>query len=471
MLWTRGRRSARRQRPAAPARQCRPALEGLEERSLLSGNNFLQTNLVSDVPGLAQQFDPNLVNPWGISQAPGGPFWVSDNGTGLSTLYDTNGVPQSLIVTIPPPAGSPDGTLATPTGQVFVGDLGSFRVSQTVDGTTTSGNSVFIFATEDGTISAWSPAVDGTHAILEVDNSAKPSADRGAVYKGLAVGTDARGNPLLYAANFRAGTIDVYDSNFEHVLLDGRFRDPQVPKGFAPFNIKELNGKLYVTYAKQNADKHDDVAGLGNGFVDVFSNDGVLEQHLAAGGVLNSPWGLVIAPQDFGKFGGALLVGNFGDGLIHAFDPNTGQLLGTLKDADGEAIRIDGIWGLKVGTGGNGGDPNKVYFTAGIDGEAHGLFGSLEATPANPAEDFDADEVRALLRKDGVSLQFVTDLHSALQGAKDANGQLPPALSQLDDAAQAVLAAAQDSHHQTVAELEALDALFADLVSFIKTSA
>jgi uncharacterized protein (TIGR03118 family) len=325
---------------------------------------FQQVDLVSNIAGLAPVTDPALVNPWGISHSATSPFWVSDNGTGVSTLYNGAGAKLSLVVTIPPPAGSPAGTTAKPTGQVFNGSA-DFVVTNG----TASAPSRFIFATEDGTISGWNPNVDATHAILAVDNSGA-----GAIYKGLAIGANAAGN-FLYAANFHAGTIEVFDKDFQQVKLDGSFSDPDIHSGFAPFNIQNLDGKLYVTYAKQDADAEDDVAGPANGFVDAFDTAGHLLQRVATRGRLNSPWGLVIAPPSFGPFANDLLVGNFGDGRINVIDPVSGEFLDQLRDADNRAITIDGLWGLIVG---NGTDQNKVYFTAGPNDEADGLFGYLK---------------------------------------------------------------------------------------------
>jgi len=327
---------------------------------------FQQVNLVSNIPGLALHTDADLVNPWGISHSSTSPFWVSDNGTGLSTLYNSAGTKQSLIVTIPPPAGSAAGTIATPTGQVF-----NSTVAFTVTNGTTSAPSRFIFDTEDGTISGWNPAVNPNHAILAVDNSGAE-----AIYKGLAIGTNASGN-FLYAANFHAGTIDVFDKDFHQVQLAGSFTDPNIHRGFAPFNIQNLGGKLYVTYAKQDADGEDDVAGPANGYVDAFDTNGNLLQRVATRGRLNSPWGLAIAPASFGPFANDLLVGNFGDGRINVIDPVTGEFLDQLRNANNRFITIEGLWGLIVGNGANGGDLNKVYFTAGPNDEADGLFGSL----------------------------------------------------------------------------------------------
>jgi uncharacterized protein (TIGR03118 family) len=334
-------------------------------------STFEQVNLVSDIPGKALHTDPDLVNPWGISHSGGSPFWVSDNGTGVSTLYTGDGTPRPLVVTIPPPAGSPPGTTAAPTGQVFNNTMMDFVVTQGGR----SGSSVFIFTTEDGTISGWNPTVDPMHAILAVDNSASE-----AIYKGLAIGANASGN-FLYAANFHAGTIDVFDKDFHQVQLAGSFTDPDIHRGFAPFNIQNLEGKLYVTYAKQDADGEDDVAGPANGYVDAFDTNGNLLQRVATRGRLNSPWGLAIAPASFGAFANDLLVGNFGDGRINVIDPVSGEFLDQLRDANNRAITIDGLWGLIVGNGGFGGDPGKVYFTAGPNDESDGLFGSLAPSP------------------------------------------------------------------------------------------
>ncbi|MBS1188843.1 MAG: hypothetical protein H6R10_635 [Rhodocyclaceae bacterium] len=328
---------------------------------------YLEENLVSDIPGLAPTTDPNLQNPWGISSSPTGPLWVSDNGTGVSTLYNSTGVKQPLTVTIPPPAGGTPP--AAPTGQVF-NSTNSFNLGS-------GGKAAFIFATEDGTLAAWN-AAQGTAAQLAADNSAS-----GAIYKGLAIGSVGN-HDYLYATNFHAGTVDVFNGSFALTQLTGHFTDPNLPAGFAPFNIQNIGGKLYVTFAKQDANKEDDVAGLGNGFIDVFNLNGHLEKRLATQGLLNSPWGLALAPSGFGAFSKDLLVGNFGDGKIHAFDPHTGDLKGTLADAAGNPITIEGLWGLKFGNGGNGGFLNQLYFAAGIPGggqiEDHGLFGKISAT-------------------------------------------------------------------------------------------
>jgi uncharacterized protein (TIGR03118 family) len=340
----------------------RLSLESLEGRSLLSAS-YAQTNLVSDMPGVAAHTDPNLVNAWGISMEPGQPFWIANNGTGTSTLYDGTGAPSPLVVTIPAPTA---GATAAPTGTVF-NPSNDFNV--TSGGLT--GASTFIFATEDGTISGWSPGVNATQAILAVNNS-----NSGAVYKGLALGTNSAGT-FLYATNFRNGTIDVFDNSFHQVHLAGSFSDPSIPAGFAPFNVQNISGDLFVTYAMQDAAKHDDVAGPGNGYVDVFDTSGNLLRRFASQGTLDSPWGVTLAPSTFGAFAGDLLVGNFGDGTINAFDPTSGNFLGQLQNQNGQTLAIPGLWGLTFGSGGSGGSADTVYFTAGPNEEQHGLFGSL----------------------------------------------------------------------------------------------
>ncbi len=334
------------------------------------GGFYQQTNLVSDLSGAKFQ-DPNLVNPWGLSHGPTTPWWVSDNGKGVSTLYDGNGTPVNplspgsppLVVTIPPPAG---GTTAAPTGNVFNGTSG-FVVTEG----SASGPSRFIFATEDGTISGWNPTVDQTHAILTVDNSASE-----AIYKGLAIGSNSSGT-FIYATNFHAGTIDVFDSNFAPATLSGSFTDPKIPIGYAPFGIQNISGNLYVTYALQDANKEDDVAGPAHGFVDVFDTSGNLIRRLISHGRLNSPWGLALAPADFGRFSNALLVGNFGNGRINAYNLNTGEFLGQLRDQSNTPITIDGLWALGFGNDAAAGKHNELFFTAGINDEANGLFGKI----------------------------------------------------------------------------------------------
>jgi uncharacterized protein (TIGR03118 family) len=332
---------------------------------------YLQNNLVSDLRGQGARLDPKLVNPWGISFSPTGPFWISDNHTGVVTVYNGKGEPapaaNPLVVTVPPPAnGTPP---SAPTGQVF---------NMTADFTLApSRPALFIFDTEDGTISGWNPAVEPTRAVIKVDNSGI-----GAIYKGLAMGSNINGN-FLFAANFHSGKIDVFDKNFASVNSPGGFVDAGIPAGFAPFNIENIGGRLYVTYAKQDSNQEDDVAGPGNGFIDVFDTSGNLQRRFASQGTLNSPWGMVVSPPDFGEFSNALLVGNFGDGRINAFNISTGAFLGQMREPSSRPLVIRGLWGLTFGNGSNGGDRNKLYFTAGIPGggelEDHGLFGEIRA--------------------------------------------------------------------------------------------
>jgi uncharacterized protein (TIGR03118 family) len=308
----------------------------------------VQTNLVSNIPGLAAHLDPNLRNPWGIAESSGSPFWVADNGTGLSTLYNSLGAPLPLIVTIPPPGAG------VPTGVVF-------------NGTASFGGAHFIFATEDGTIAAWS---GGTNAIVAAFGPG------GSSYKGIADG-QVGGVDFLYATNFTLGRIDAFDPSFALASLPGDFTDPNLPSGYAPFGIRNINGSLYVTYAVQNGE--DDLPGPGHGIIDVFNPDGTLIRRLTSHGALDSPWGLALAPSGFAGFGGDLLVGNFGDGRINAYDPVTGAFIGTLADGHGNPIVNDGLWGLQFGNGGNGGSPNALYLTAGLNDEADGLFAVLRA--------------------------------------------------------------------------------------------
>ena len=320
---------------------------------------YRATNLVSDIPGAARRTDANAVNPWGIAVGSSGTIWVANNGTGTSTLYDSRGVPQSLIVTIPSSATNTDG--ANPTGIVFNSGTG-FVVSEGG----LSGPSVFIFVAEDGSISGWSPTVALDHAIIAVDDGKE-----GSVYKGAALGESSSGL-RLFVTNFREGKVEIYDDTFAEIEDDDAFVDPNIPAGYSPFGIENINGLIYVTYAKRDADGEDDVSGNGHGFLAVFDADGNLINHLVSHGALNSPWGLALAPSDFGNFSGALLVGNFGDGLIHGYDPTTGAFLGTMRKPDNTPLQIDELWALHV-------IGNTVFFTAGIVEEEHGLIGVIES--------------------------------------------------------------------------------------------
>jgi uncharacterized protein (TIGR03118 family) len=336
---------------------------------------YKQTNLVSDGAVPARVTDPQLKNPWGIAAIPGAPFWIADNGSGLSTLYDGLGDIVPLTVTIPPPKGAPKGTTAAPTGIVWNPNGQLFLVAPQLA-------ALFIFATEDGTISAWNPGVDLHNAVLKVDNS---QGGNGAVYKGLALATNSTG-VFLFATNFRDGTIDVFDSTFKPAKLTGSFQDHRIPAGYAPFGIALVDGNLFVTYALQDAAKHDDQKGPGRGFVDVFDTDGHLVSRFASHGALNSPWGIAHAPLNFGAFSSRILIGNFGDGRINAFDSD-GDFRGSLHDRSGHSIKIDGLWSIAFGTAAAS-DPSTLYFTAGTNDEADGLFGSLRAI----ARDHDHDD-------------------------------------------------------------------------------
>ena len=351
-------------------------------------NAYAITPLVSDVAGQAAVLDPVLQNAWGVAFSPAGsPFWVNDNVTGCSTLYAGDGTTIPLQVSIPlpgnvVPTGScrhvdpnnpPSPTPAAPTGIVW-NPSSAFLVPGT------KSPAAFIFATEDGTLSAWSGGLTPPNdAVLALDNSASPNAANGAVYKALVVGVNVKG-VFLFATNFRAGTIDVFGPTgpnglFTPATTDGQFVDPEIPAGYAPFGIQNIDGDLFVTYALQNAQKHDDVAGPGHGFVDVFDTDGHLLRRLASRGPLNSPWAVARASYAFGRFSGDILVGNFGDGRINVFDEH-GEFIEQLDGADGKALVIDGLWTLTLG-GGRTSSSDTLYFTAGPNGETHGLFGTI----------------------------------------------------------------------------------------------
>jgi uncharacterized protein (TIGR03118 family) len=310
-------------------------------------DTYSWTNLQSDIAGVAQHTDPNLVNAWGMAPSPNGIIWVSDNGTGVSTLYNQQGIANPLVVTIPAKQHNQTGT---PSGIVF-NSTGAFPVRKNG----VSQPSLFIFVSEDGTISGWNPALDGTNALPAVQGNGHT------VYKGVTLGV-ANGHNFLYATNFHDGQVDVYDENFHAVNTHG-FVDPTMPHNFAPFGIRNFNGEIFVTYAKQAPGRHDDQAGPGNGFVDVFDTSGNLLRRLVSHGNLNSPWGMAMVE-------GELWIGNFGDGKINNYDPTDGHFIETLMRADGTPLQFDGLWDLlPLGTG--------VYFTAGIADEAHGLFGLI----------------------------------------------------------------------------------------------
>jgi len=332
---------------------------------------YSQQNLVSDVPGVAGLTDPNLVNPWGMAVDPNGSFWIANNRVGISTVYDTNGLPLPAAVVIPPAGGGT--SPAAPTGVVLNSTV-DFVVGPNLP-------AQFIYATEDGTVVGWNGV---TGPVLKVDNSAS-----GAAYKGIALGSSG-GSNYLYVTNFGVARVDVFDAGYNPVTLAGSFSDPNLPAGFAPSNIRNIGGRLYVTYALKDAVTGGELPGPGNGFVNVFDTSGQLLKRLVSEGPLNSPWGIALAPAGFGGFGGALLIGNFGDGRVNAFNPVTGDLLGVLQDAAGTAISIEGLRGLIFGNGVQAGNSRTLYFTAGIAAggtvEDHGLFGRITPTAPNQVE-------------------------------------------------------------------------------------
>src|SRR5467141_190288 len=368
--------------------------------ALTFAQRYTQKNLVSDVPQPDNAdktkvlVDANLKNPWGLTRSPGGsPWWVANNNSGTSTLYNGTGgavlINGTGNVTVPPPNGSPAGTPSTPTGVVFNGSPTDFLVAP--------GKSAhFIFATEDGTISGWN---SGQNAVLVVDNSDNGSAN-GAVYKGMTSG-EIDGHRFLYVTNFRKARVEVYDTNFMPKRLGDDAFDPdgdeghghddrggeRIPRGFAPFNIQNIGGTLFVTYAKQNAQKHDDVAGDGLGFVEIYTTSGKHIGHLQHGTWLNSPWGVVWTTRDFGEFSNAILVGNFGSGRIAAFNGFTYKFMGFVKNTDDSILTIEGLWSLTFGNDASAGPANTLFFTAGINGEQDGLFGTI-----TPVDGLDGDE-------------------------------------------------------------------------------
>jgi uncharacterized protein (TIGR03118 family) len=377
--------------------------------ALSSAQHYTQKNLVSDITqpnnadGSKVLVDPNLKNPWGITRSSTSPWWISNNNSGTSTLYDGNGNPIGIFpdpagspfndfVIVPPPGFAP-GTTSAPTGIVFNGSPTDFLLNK---GTPAGNPAAFIFATEDGTISGWNPADNipaggkppSIHVVLEVDNSDNGSAS-GAVYKG-ATTADINGARYLYVTNFRAAKVEVYDTNFHRFHFgEDAFDDESIPAGFAPFNIQNIGGSLFVTYAKQDGPRHDDVPGEGLGYVDIFSPAGKLEGRLQYGPWMNAPWGVVWTPRDFGEFSNSILVGNFGSGWIAAFNGFTREFIGFMKNPDNSLVTIDGLWSLTFGNGGTAGPSTTLYFSAGINGEQDGLFGTL--TPVKAEQDGDEE--------------------------------------------------------------------------------
>jgi uncharacterized protein (TIGR03118 family) len=325
------------------------------------GQRFQQRNLVSDLAGRARVRDPNLVNPWGVAAPPNGPLWVADNGTDLSTVY-TGGAQGSAPQIAPIVVRVADGA---PTGLVFNGS-DQFKIPGT------DAPARFIFDSEAGTLTAWSPNAAPT------DQARMVARGDGAIYKGLALAQTRQGQ-LLYATDFHNGRVDVFDSSFKPMQLgSGAFTDTSLPAGFAPFNVQTIGRRVVVTYAKQDADREDDVAGAGLGYVDVYTTSGHLVRRLVSQGALNAPWGLALAPRGFGAFGGDLLVGNFGDGRVNAYNPHNGRFEGTLRSRHGRPVTIDGLWSLTFDHGAFG-TPGSLVFTAGIQDEAHGLLGEIVA--------------------------------------------------------------------------------------------
>jgi uncharacterized protein (TIGR03118 family) len=376
---------------------------GFLETDLVANKSpLIDSNSISHTPA---HVDTNLLNPWGLTASSTSPFWVSDNNAGVSTLYDAAGVARSLVVSIPAPTipATPLNNKGTPTGVVFniAASNGAFPISGVdKNGKALTAAAQFLFATEDGTILGWNSNVfasgdpnttpPSTHAIIAVDNSSS-----GAVYKGLAIATDALGTTRLYATNFRAGTVDVFTTNFAPATPPGAFTDPHLFQNnfrYAPFNIVPIGSPsglasaamFVVTYAVQNAEKHDDVAGMGHGIVNTFDLGGQSLHRLIQHGQLNSPWGVAPAPASFGALANQLLIGNFGNGHINAYNLTTGEFVDKMRDPHGQAIVIDGLWSLRVGsntTGSANFGPDKVFFTAGPNGEQDGLFGAITSSP------------------------------------------------------------------------------------------
>ena len=351
----------------------------------LLAQHYVRTDLTANsasVSAKAANIDANLLNAWGLSRATTSPWWISDNGAGVSTLYDGAGVPQltttpqPLVVTIPLPAPDSssssatagEGKTSTPTGIVFNYTSG-FEVAP-------GKKAIFLFVTEDGTISGWNPMVKPTEAVIKVNRSGK------AVYKGCTL-VQTKFGVFLYVTNFKSGRIEVYDSMFQPVHAFGRgFRDNQLPHDFVPFNIQNIGGSIVVTFAKREPGSGDEEHGPGLGFVAIFDPFGRLIRRLDHGPFLNAPWGIALAPSDFGTFSHRLLIGNFGDGTIHAFNVVSGDFEGTLLDAGGQALNVDGLWALGFGSNGPSGSAIELYFTAGPNDENDGLFGKIVPDPA-----------------------------------------------------------------------------------------
>ena len=331
------------------------------------GSTFAVTNIVSDIPGLAQITDPNLQNAWGLARSAGSPWWVADNGTNQSTLYNTmNGVAPAivpLVVSVP----------NAPTGVVFAGIAGQFLIQTATDPTLTRAS--FIFDTEEGNILAWR---GGSTAFVPAAFTPVP----GAIYKGLAIASPTPGNPVIYAADFHNARVEVFNGAWQNVSAGFPFTDPDLPAGYAPFGIQVIGSTVYVTYAQQGSGA-DEVDGMSRGFVDAYDLNGNFVARVATRGQLDAPWGVALAPASFGRYAGDLLVGNFGNGQVNAYSNASGawEYDGALRDTDGKKLSIDGLWALQFGNAGGNGNPDTLYFTAGLNDEADGLFGTI--TPAS----------------------------------------------------------------------------------------
>jgi uncharacterized protein (TIGR03118 family) len=334
-------------------------------------DQYAQTNLVSDMPGVAANTDANLQNAWGLARSGTSPWWVADNGSNVTTIYNSAGALQSI-------GGHPfQGVDGNPTGAVFSGITGQFQVGTTAS-PTTLGTSLFIFDGEDGQIRAWR---GGSTAALVTVSNAVTGAD--AVLKGLAISNDPSIGPRLYATDFHNGRVDVFDGSWTMINDPGAFTDPNMEQGYAPFGIQTIGNRIFVTYAKQDSAAHDDAAGQGHGFVDAYDLNGTFLGRVAQHGQLNSPWGLAWAPAGFGRFAGDLLVGNFGDGQVNAFEEmGNGQFAprGSLRSTVGGKLAIEGLWSLQFAAGGSNGTPDQLFFTAGPNDEADGLFGFIKST-------------------------------------------------------------------------------------------
>jgi uncharacterized protein (TIGR03118 family) len=387
-IWTNRRTSERR-----PASRTTLGVERLESRCLLDAG-FAVTNLLSSVPGLAAETDKDLINPWGFAITPEGQFRVSVNGAGESILVTASGNTRGVPAIIPPPAGSPPGTVSAPNGSALNTTPG-FLITE--DGQTAP--ATFLISTEDGTIAAFNPALDKKQAIIVADLSGS-----GAVFKTLTLANTAQG-PEILASDFHNDQVDIFDKNFH---LVGSFTDPNPHAGFAPFGVHNLNGTIFVTFAKQDnpQNAHDDVEGSGNGFIDEFTTNGTFITRFATGSALqaggldalNSPFGAAIAPAGFGQFSSTpnnpvLLIGNFGSSQISAFNLNTGAFLGQLSDARGHPLVVNGgihegdlkgLWGIRFGNGQGGADANTLFFAAGIHAEGGGLFGTVTPVSTTP---------------------------------------------------------------------------------------